>query len=75
MTLGGVVRHLAGVVFFTAHDLAGFRIAATLAHPSAGMIRRARLRPQLDAAFFHLYGLNRADTEYVLNTFEVLRTS
>ncbi len=35
--------------------------------------RRAILRAELDAAFFHLYGLNRADTDYVIETFPVLR--
>jgi hypothetical protein len=31
--------------------------------------RRPLLRAELDAAFFHLYGLTRADVEYVLGTF------
>ena len=35
--------------------------------------RRFHLRCELDAAFFHLYGLDRADTEYVLGTFPVTR--
>lgn len=35
--------------------------------------RRAILRAELDAAFFHLYGIDRADTEYILDTFPVLR--
>lgn len=35
--------------------------------------RRQVLRAELDAAFFLLYGLTQAETEYVLNTFEVLR--
>ncbi|MBI4718997.1 MAG: N-6 DNA methylase [Planctomycetes bacterium] len=30
---------------------------------------RAELRAELDAAFFHLYGLKRDDVEYVLSTF------
>lgn len=30
---------------------------------------RARLRAELDAAYFHLYGLSRDDAEYVLTTF------
>jgi len=30
---------------------------------------RARLRAELDAAFFHLYGINREDAEYILTTF------
>jgi hypothetical protein len=30
---------------------------------------RAELMAELDAAFFHLYGLNRDDAEYILSTF------
>jgi hypothetical protein len=30
---------------------------------------RAQLRAELDAAYFHLYGLKRDDVEYVLSTF------
>jgi hypothetical protein len=30
---------------------------------------RARLRAELDAAYFHLYGIEREDAEYVLSTF------
>lgn len=35
--------------------------------------RRFLLRCELDAAFFHLYGLDRDDTAYVLDTFPVVR--
>ncbi len=34
--------------------------------------RRIRLQCELDAAFFHLYGLSRDDADYILGTFEVL---
>jgi hypothetical protein len=30
---------------------------------------RARLMAELDAAYFHLYGINRDDAEYILSTF------
>ena len=30
---------------------------------------RAELRAELDAAFFHLYGVGREDAEYMLTTF------
>lgn len=33
--------------------------------------RRTQLRAELDAAVFHIYGLDRADTEYVLSTFPI----
>jgi hypothetical protein len=35
--------------------------------------RREQLRAELDAAMFHLYGLDRADTEHVLDSFFVVR--
>jgi hypothetical protein len=30
------------------------------------------LQAELDAAFFHLYGISRDDAEYILGTFDVL---
>ncbi len=35
--------------------------------------RRFLLRCELDAAFFHLYDLSKDDTEYVMNTFPIVR--
>ena len=35
--------------------------------------RRALLRDEMDAAYFHLYGLSRPDVDYVLDTFPILR--
>jgi hypothetical protein len=35
--------------------------------------RRFFLRCELDAAFFHLYGVSREDTDYVLDTFPIAR--
>ena len=35
--------------------------------------RRARLRVELDALMFHLCGIHRADTTYVLDTFPIVR--
>jgi hypothetical protein len=34
--------------------------------------RRAILRAEIDAAFFHLYGLDRDDTDYILGTFPIV---
>jgi hypothetical protein len=34
---------------------------------------RAQLRAQLDALYFHLYGLTREDAEYILSTFPIVR--
>jgi hypothetical protein len=35
--------------------------------------RRALLRAELDAAFFHLYGLPRDDVDYVMETFPIVK--
>jgi hypothetical protein len=35
--------------------------------------RRFFLRCELDAAFFHLYGISRDDTAYILDTFPIVR--
>lgn len=35
--------------------------------------RRASIRAELDALFFHLYGVSRDDTAYILDTFKVVR--
>lgn len=35
--------------------------------------RRTLMRAELDAAFFHLYGLSRDDTDYVMETFPIVR--
>jgi hypothetical protein len=35
--------------------------------------RRFVLRAELDAAFFHLYGVGRDDVDYILDTFSIVR--
>ena len=35
--------------------------------------RRSLLRAELDAAFFHLYGVSREDADYILDTFPIVR--
>jgi hypothetical protein len=37
------------------------------------LTRRFQLRCELDAAFFHLYGLSRDDSDYVMDTFPIVR--
>ncbi len=34
---------------------------------------RAQARAELDAAFFHLYGVSRGDVEYILETFPIVK--
>ncbi|MGW2179605.1 Eco57I restriction-modification methylase domain-containing protein [Streptomyces sp. NPDC001732] len=60
---------------YTATDMAGF--ARDLGDTGAPFIwdtdRRAVIRAELDALFFHLYGITREDTAYILDTFNVTR--
>jgi hypothetical protein len=60
---------------YTAWDLAGF--AADLGWDGPPFRwdpeRRAVLRAELDAAMFLLYGLDRDDVDYVLDTFPIVR--
>ena len=35
--------------------------------------RRFLLRAELDAAFFHLYGIERDDVDYIMDTFPIVR--
>jgi MmeI, DNA-methyltransferase domain len=35
--------------------------------------RRVSLQAELDAAFFHLYGVSREDADYILDTFPIIR--
>jgi len=59
---------------YTAWDLAGF--ARELGWQGPPFVfdesRRALLRAELDACFFHLYGMARDDVEHVLESFLVL---
>lgn len=62
---------------YTARDLRAF--AEDLGHVGPPFSwndeRRFMLRCQLDAAYFHLYGLAREDVSYVMDTFPILRKS
>jgi hypothetical protein len=60
---------------YTANDMAPF--ARDLGYDGQPFrwdeIRRAQIRAELDAAFLHLYGLDRSDAEWVLDSFPVLK--
>ncbi|MFG3492258.1 Eco57I restriction-modification methylase domain-containing protein [Streptomyces sp. NPDC047972] len=60
---------------YTATDMVGF--ARDLDDTGAPFRwdpdRRAVIRAELDALFFHLYGITRDDTAYILDTFNVVR--
>lgn len=59
----------------TAHDMTPF--AADLGDPGGPFrwdeARRHQIRAELDAFFFHLYRVGRADTAYILDTFPIVR--
>lgn len=65
---------------YTSHRMAGYArdVMALPADSSIGQPfrwlpeRRAQLIAELDAAMFHVYGLNRAETEHVLDSFFVV---
>jgi len=66
---------------YTAHDIAGF--AQDMGYVNEeGKVRapfvwdeerRLHLRCQLDALYFHLYGLTREEADYVLETFPIVK--
>ena len=59
---------------YTAHDLSGW--ARDLGYAGAPFgwdaARRRQLRAELDAAFFHLYGLDRAQVADVMDAFPIV---
>ncbi|MCD9872824.1 Eco57I restriction-modification methylase domain-containing protein [Streptomyces guryensis] len=76
-----LARHLGFLVprvlegSYTAYDMTGY--ASDLGDTGAPFRwdddRRSAIRAELDAFFFHLYGINRADASYILNTFPIVR--
>jgi hypothetical protein len=62
---------------YTSWDLQGF--ARDLSHDGSPFRwdpeRRFQLRCELDGAFFHLYGIDRADVEYIMDTFLIVRSN
>ncbi|WP_438492025.1 Eco57I restriction-modification methylase domain-containing protein [Streptomyces asiaticus] len=60
---------------YTADDMAPF--ACDLGDTGAPFrwdeARRRQIRAELDALFFHLYGISREDVDYILDTFPIVR--
>ncbi|MHB8290192.1 MAG: Eco57I restriction-modification methylase domain-containing protein [Acidimicrobiales bacterium] len=60
---------------YTASDLTGF--ARDLGYDGPPFRfdaeRRVLLRAELDACFFHLYGIEREDVEYIMGTFPIVK--
>jgi hypothetical protein len=74
-TVGQWLRHRVLELTFTAEDLGGF--ARHLNHTGPPFIwneaRREMLRAEVDAAFFHLYEIERGDVEYMMETFVIVK--
>ena len=74
-TARALVRHHVLRLTYTAHDMAPF--ARDLGYDGPPFIwndeQRRHLRARLDALYFHLYGLSRADAAYILDTFPIVR--
>lgn len=74
-TAGDLVHDHVLRLTYTAHDLAPF--AHDLGYEGEPFRwdpeERRQLRARLDALYFHLYGLDRDDTAYVLGQFPVLK--
>ncbi len=68
------VRRRSLELTFTAHDMKPY--ALDLGDEGAPFVwddaRRAALRAELDGAFFHLYGVEREDVDYILSTFPIV---
>jgi hypothetical protein len=60
---------------FTSHALVGF--ARDLSYEGLPFRwdedRRFQIRCELDAAFFHLYGIPRDDADYIMDTFPIVK--
>jgi len=69
------IRHLVLELCFTTWDMESF--ARDLGDRGAPFHwdeeRRLTLRAELDAAYFHLYGVVRGDVDYIMETFPIVR--
>ncbi len=72
---GGFIQRNNLELTYTAWDLEPFAKDCGYAGPPFRWDpeRRALLRAELDAAFFHLYGLPRDDVDYVMETFPIVK--
>lgn len=62
-------------LIYTSHDIAGFARWAGYDGPPFKWDeeRRFQIRCELDAAYFHMYGVTRDDVEYIMDTFPVVK--
>jgi hypothetical protein len=75
LTLGMWVFHRAFELTYTAWDLEPFAKSCGNDNPPFRWSdeRRFLLRCELDGAYFHLYGIERADVDYILETFPIVK--
>jgi hypothetical protein len=74
-TLAGWIGQRVLELTYTAHDLKSF--ANDCGYTGDPFVwnedRRFQLRCELDAAFFHLYGISEADADYIMETFPIVK--
>jgi hypothetical protein len=74
-TADAIIREDVLRLTYTAHDMAGFAAEQGTTGPPFpwNPEDRLRRRARLDALFFHLYGLDRDDADYIIGTFPIVR--
>lgn len=74
-TIGAWIAPRVLELTYTAYDMAPF--ARDCGYHGEPFIwndeRRFQLRCELDAAYFHLYGINREDVDYIMGTFPIVK--
>lgn len=73
-SVAGWIRHRALELTYTAWDMEPFARDVGDGGPPFRWNdeRRAVLRAELDGAFFHIYGIERDDADYILSTFPIV---
>jgi len=74
-TISGFIFPRALELIYTAWDLEPFAQNCGYIGPPFRWDenRRSMIRCELDATFFHLYGINRDDADYIMETFPIVR--
>jgi hypothetical protein len=75
LTAEDLIRQRVLELSYTAQDMTSF--ARDLADDGSPFRwdeeRRALMRAELDALFFHLYGVTQADVDYIMDTFPIVK--
>jgi hypothetical protein len=72
-TIGDWILERAQFLIEVSHDAPRLGISGGAARMRWNSGERAEVRAELVAAFFHLYGIERPDVDYILDTFPILR--